>query len=48
MLKARRRTISTQSVALVHWHEEAADFQYKVLFGDADKIANGLKPVIID
>lgn len=43
MLKARRRTISIQP-----WHsfigmKKRIDFQYKVLFGDAEKIANELK-----
>jgi predicted nucleotidyltransferase len=43
VLKARRRTISIQP-----WHsfvgmKKRADFQYEVLFGNADKIANDLK-----
>jgi hypothetical protein len=43
VLKARRRTISIQP-----WHsfvgmKKRADFQYEVLLGDADKIANDLK-----
>jgi len=42
VLKARRRTISIQP-----WHsfigmKKRTDFQYKVLLGDADKIANDL------
>jgi predicted nucleotidyltransferase len=42
VLKARRRTISIQP-----WHsfvgmKKRADFQYEVLLGDADKIANDL------
>jgi hypothetical protein len=42
VLKARRRTISIQP-----WHsfvgmKKRADFQYKVLLGDADNIANDL------
>jgi len=42
VLKARRRTISIQP-----WHsfigmKKRADFQYKVLSGDVDKIANEL------
>lgn len=43
VLKARRRTISIQP-----WHsfigmKKRSDFQYKVLFGDAGRVANELK-----
>ena len=43
VLKARRRTISIQPWYSFIGMKKRTDFQYKVLFGDADKIANELE-----